>query len=312
MRDGASWSSHARIPVSFTASAMADADSCAASWVTREGAADDVGAHRLEPRERLQPAVEDGHLFVAVHALDAEHRLRVDLADGAGRGRGAHFGLGMGAWRAPARWRNPARAASAAPSAWPVPPIVAVLTPSLPPRYDRGLVLSATCRTSEMSPADRPTRASKRAIARGRPSRGSCGQLVCCQHIHGERCDRGPAPHEALRSRHRRRRRLVPRRTRRDPRLPRAERRRQDDDDARHHRLHAADRGPRGRRRLRRLRPADRGQAADGLPARDAAALPRHDRARVPRLRRAHQGRARRASARRASRRSWRAPGSPT
>ncbi len=45
------------------------------------------------------------------------------------------------------------------------------------------------------------------------------------------------------------------------------------------------------RGRLRRLRTAHRGQAADGLPARDAAALPGHDRPRVPRVRRAHQGR---------------------
>ena len=56
------------------------------------------------------------------------------------------------------------------------------------------------------------------------------------------------------------------------------ERRRQDDDDADPDRLHAGHRGQSDRRRLRRLRPADRGQAPDRLPAGNAAALPRHDR----------------------------------
>ena len=51
-----------------------------------EGAADDIGAHRFESSQRLEPALEDGHFLVAVHPLDAEHRLRVNLADGAGRG----------------------------------------------------------------------------------------------------------------------------------------------------------------------------------------------------------------------------------
>ena len=52
-----------------------------------EGAPDHVGAHRFEPLQRLEPALEDGHFLVAVHALDAEHGLRVDFADGAGWGR---------------------------------------------------------------------------------------------------------------------------------------------------------------------------------------------------------------------------------
>ena len=45
--------------------------------------ADDVGVERFEPRQPLQPALEDRHLLVAVHALDPEDRLGVQLADGA-------------------------------------------------------------------------------------------------------------------------------------------------------------------------------------------------------------------------------------
>ena len=49
--------------------------------------ADHVGGHRLETGQRLQPPLQDDDFLVAVHALDAEHRFRVELARGAG-----HFG----------------------------------------------------------------------------------------------------------------------------------------------------------------------------------------------------------------------------
>ena len=42
----------------------------------------DVGVERFQAGQPLQRALEDRHLLVAVHALDLEHRLRVDLADG--------------------------------------------------------------------------------------------------------------------------------------------------------------------------------------------------------------------------------------
>ena len=42
--------------------------------------ADDVGRHRLETRQRLEPPLENDDFLVAVHALDAEDRLRVQLA----------------------------------------------------------------------------------------------------------------------------------------------------------------------------------------------------------------------------------------
>ena len=43
----------------------------------------DVGVERFQPRQPLQRALENRHLLVAIHALDLEHRLRVNLADGA-------------------------------------------------------------------------------------------------------------------------------------------------------------------------------------------------------------------------------------
>jgi hypothetical protein len=53
-----------------------------------EALAEHVGVERLEPHESLQPLLEDGDLLVAIHALDLEHGLGVQLADRAGR----HFG----------------------------------------------------------------------------------------------------------------------------------------------------------------------------------------------------------------------------
>ena len=46
--------------------------------------ADEVGHEVLEPRQRLQPALEDRDLLAAIHAVDLEDRLGVDFADGAG------------------------------------------------------------------------------------------------------------------------------------------------------------------------------------------------------------------------------------
>ena len=75
------------MPVCATASAMRVGVSFAASYLTRSRCADDVGVERLEPGQPLQRALEDRHFLVAVHALDLEDRLGVDLADGA---RGGH------------------------------------------------------------------------------------------------------------------------------------------------------------------------------------------------------------------------------
>ena len=42
--------------------------------------ADEVGRKRLHAGQRTEPALQDDDLFVTIHALDAEHRFRVDLA----------------------------------------------------------------------------------------------------------------------------------------------------------------------------------------------------------------------------------------
>ncbi len=44
--------------------------------------ADHVGVERFEPGERLQPMLEDRDFLVAVHPLDLEDRLGVQLANG--------------------------------------------------------------------------------------------------------------------------------------------------------------------------------------------------------------------------------------
>ena len=44
----------------------------------------DVGVERFEAGQPLQRALEDRDFLVAVHPLDLEHRLGVELADGAG------------------------------------------------------------------------------------------------------------------------------------------------------------------------------------------------------------------------------------
>ena len=54
-----------------------------------EALAEHVRVERLEPRETLQSLLEDGDLLVAVHALDLEDRLGVQLADRAGRHLGS-------------------------------------------------------------------------------------------------------------------------------------------------------------------------------------------------------------------------------
>ena len=50
---------------------------------------DEISRHRLESRERLQPALEDDDLFSTVHALDAKHGFRMKLAN---RARGCLAG----------------------------------------------------------------------------------------------------------------------------------------------------------------------------------------------------------------------------
>ena len=67
-------------PVWPTASTIAAVVSFAASYLHVQALADEVGGDRLEAGKRLQPALEDDDLFVAVHALDAEHRFGVQLA----------------------------------------------------------------------------------------------------------------------------------------------------------------------------------------------------------------------------------------
>jgi hypothetical protein len=49
--------------------------------------ADDVGVQRFEPGQRLQAVLEDRDLLVAIHALDTERRLGVQLTNGAGHRR---------------------------------------------------------------------------------------------------------------------------------------------------------------------------------------------------------------------------------
>ena len=44
---------------------------------------DQIGHEVLEPGQRLQPALENRDLFAAIHPVDLEDRLGVDLADGA-------------------------------------------------------------------------------------------------------------------------------------------------------------------------------------------------------------------------------------
>ena len=51
---------------------------------------DEIGRERLEAGKRLQPPLEDDHLFITVHPLDAEDRLRVKLTDRARDRFGSH------------------------------------------------------------------------------------------------------------------------------------------------------------------------------------------------------------------------------
>ena len=89
---GCSCSSHARIPVPFTASATSAAVRRAASCVTRRRWLRMSALNAFEARQVAEPPLEQLHFLVAVHPLDAVHRLGVDLADGAGGGglAGAH------------------------------------------------------------------------------------------------------------------------------------------------------------------------------------------------------------------------------
>ena len=86
------------MPVCATASAIAAVVSFAASYLMLQPLAEHVGVERLEPRQPLQAPLEDRHFLVAVHALDLEDRLGVELADGAGRHSAA---------APPSTWRRP-------------------------------------------------------------------------------------------------------------------------------------------------------------------------------------------------------------
>ena len=77
------------MPVCPTASTIAAVVSFAASYLTCSRWPTRSAETRFEPGERLEPALEDDDLLVAVHALDAEYRFRVELAGGAGRVRRA-------------------------------------------------------------------------------------------------------------------------------------------------------------------------------------------------------------------------------
>jgi hypothetical protein len=57
-----------------------------------------VSRNRLETGELLEPLLEDGHFFVAVHPLDLENRLGVDFANLAG---GSHQRRSSLTWRRP-------------------------------------------------------------------------------------------------------------------------------------------------------------------------------------------------------------------
>jgi hypothetical protein len=48
-----------------------------------ETLANDIGHQVLEPWQACQPTLEDRHLFTAIHAIDLEDRLRMNLANGA-------------------------------------------------------------------------------------------------------------------------------------------------------------------------------------------------------------------------------------
>ena len=69
----------------------------------------DVGRQRLHARQRLQPALQDGHLVAAVQALHPEHRLGVVFAHRARRlGAGGHRAStrrSSSAWRRPSWYR---------------------------------------------------------------------------------------------------------------------------------------------------------------------------------------------------------------
>ena len=69
---------------------------------------DDVGRDGFETRERLETALEDDDLLVAVHPLDAEYRFGVQLAGGAGRRQPVRPLSARPAGRPPARDGAPA------------------------------------------------------------------------------------------------------------------------------------------------------------------------------------------------------------
>ena len=86
------------MPASATASAMAAADSLAASYLTCSRCPMTSAREVFEPRQVLEAPLDQRHFFAAVHALDLEGRLGVQLADGAGGGHGVSLESGGDAW----------------------------------------------------------------------------------------------------------------------------------------------------------------------------------------------------------------------
>ena len=83
--DGSSCSSHARMPVSATASTIALVESSAASYFTCSRCPTMSAATSSIARQRPQAALQDGGFLAAAQPVDAEHRFGVHRAARAGR-----------------------------------------------------------------------------------------------------------------------------------------------------------------------------------------------------------------------------------
>ena len=83
---GSSCSSQARMPASATAPAIAEAGSFAASYFTSSRCPITSALNVFDAAQMLEPSLDQGHLFTAVHPFDLEGRLGMDLADRTGGG----------------------------------------------------------------------------------------------------------------------------------------------------------------------------------------------------------------------------------
>ena len=83
---GSSCSSQARMPASATAPAMAAADSLAASYFTSSRCPMTSAVNASTPAQMFEAPLDQDDLVTAVHPLDLEGRLGVELADRAGAG----------------------------------------------------------------------------------------------------------------------------------------------------------------------------------------------------------------------------------